>query len=186
MLKIACHDAATGEKPLWYCYPLIPFARTQSKTIKEQYEAGCRKFDIRIKYHNGAWRCAHGWMFTKRTAWSILSEINSFPERCHVSITYEGKHSDEFLEEVHKIKRNFTHIIYGGVALKYGKDTKGLIVKYEFIEPSDQEYEGAVQGFLPLDGTNWQTYLPIPWLWDRLYTRPHTFSTETYKYVDFL
>lgn len=188
MLKIATHNSATGEKPIWYCYPLIPFARTQSKTIKEQYEAGCRSFDIRIKYHNGVWRCAHGIMFTKRTAWSILSEINSFPERCLVSITYEGRghHAEEFMQEVNKIKRNFSWIIYGPIAIKYGKDSEGLKVDYETLEPAEPGYEGGSQGFLPLNGRTWHTYLPIPWLWDKLYTHPHSFNRETYTYVDFL
>lgn len=188
MLKIATHDSATGETPMWYCWPIVPFARTQSKTIKEQYDAGCRNFDIRIKYHNNAWRCAHGIMFTKRTAWSILSEINSFPERCHVSITYEGKgnHVEEFIEEVHKIKRNFQWILWGGIALKYGKDAKGVNVKYEYLEKAEPGYEGGKQGFLPLDGRTWHIYLPIPWLWDKLYKRPHIFNEQTYTYVDFL
>jgi hypothetical protein len=47
---IATHNSATGEKPAnilsWF---LIPFCRTQSKTIKEQYEAGCRLFDLRVR-----------------------------------------------------------------------------------------------------------------------------------------
>ena len=53
MEKIATHDSATGEKGMWYCIPLIPFAKTQSKTLKEQYDAGCRFFDLRVKIHRG-------------------------------------------------------------------------------------------------------------------------------------
>ena len=48
MNKIATHDSATGEKGRGFLSFLVtPFAKTQSKTIKEQYDAGCRSFDIR-------------------------------------------------------------------------------------------------------------------------------------------
>ena len=50
-MKIATHDSATGERGQGFLSWLVtPFAKTQSKTIKEQYEAGCRMFDIRIKH----------------------------------------------------------------------------------------------------------------------------------------
>lgn len=188
MKKIATHDSASGEKGLWYCIPLIPFARTQSKTIKEQYEAGCRQFDIRVKYHAGEWRCAHGWFFTKKTAYEIFAELDSFDEPVQVAITYEGRggHKKEFMDFVNIIKKNYTNIIYGGIALKYGSQSTGVKVKYELLEKSECGFEGGVQGFLPLDGRSWHTYLPIPWLWDRLYKRPHDFNEEKFIYVDFL
>lgn len=187
MLKIACHDAASGEKPInLISWLMIPFARTQSKTIKEQYEAGCRSFDIRIRQYKGEWHCAHGLFVTKRTAFDILTEIASFDERCQVCITYEGRNNDEFIEYAHKIKSVLPKIIWGGIALKYGKDSKGVNVKYQYLERAEPCYEGGIQGFLPLDGRTWHIYLPIPWLWDRLYKRPHVFNEETYTYVDFL
>ena len=27
---------------------------------------------------------------------------------------------------------------------------------------------------------------PVPWLWDRIYHRPHTFNTDKFTFVDFL
>ena len=89
MEKIATHDSATGEKGMWYCIPLIPFAKTQSKTLKEQYDAGCRFFDLRVKIHRGQWKCAHGIWITKRTAEDIFKELNSY-KGINVVITYEG------------------------------------------------------------------------------------------------
>ena len=80
MLKIATHDSATGEKGMWYCIPLIPFAKTQSKTLQEQYNAGCRLFDIRVKLHRGQWKCAHGIWITKRTAYDIFEQLNTFKD----------------------------------------------------------------------------------------------------------
>lgn len=189
MKKIATHDSATGEKGLWYCLPLVPFAKTQSKTIKEQYEAGCRSFDIRLKHHFGAWRCAHGLWFTKRTAMDILNEINEFPEKCQVCLTYEGTSNNvpDFTHFIGILKTTFTNIIYGSSAIKYGKEgMKKFKIKYEILDAPQDGYEGGVQGFLPLDGRSWHTFLPIPWLWDKLYKRPHQFNEEKFTYVDFL
>lgn len=43
----------------------------------------------------------------------------------------------------------------------------------------------TVQGFLPLDGRSWHTYLPIPWLFKKIYNDTPTFNNEYYTYVDF-
>ena len=92
MNKIATHDSATGEKGKGFLSFLVsPFSKTQSKTIKEQYDAGCRSFDIRVRRDkDGIFRCAHGLWMGRKSATEILSEINSFPEPCQVCVTYEG------------------------------------------------------------------------------------------------
>ena len=60
-MKIATHDSATGEKGKGLLSIIgTPFARTQSKTIEEQYVAECRMFDIRVKLIKGSFKCAHG------------------------------------------------------------------------------------------------------------------------------
>ena len=188
MLKIATHDSATGEKPTWWSYILIPFARTQSKTIREQYEYGCRSFDIRVRKSFGVWKCAHGPFVTKRTARSILEELNSFNSNIQVCITYEGsgKHNLDFMDEVNKWKNEFKNIIYGPISVKYGEGSSITLVKYGYLDDGDPRYEGGVQGFLALDGRSWHTYLPIPWLWNKLYTKSHVFNSEIFTYVDFL
>lgn len=187
MKKIATHDSATGERSMWYCIPLIPFARTQSKTIKQQYEAGCRSFDIRIRKHRGIWKCAHGLWVSKRDAVSIFRELNQFDDRCQVCITYEGtsKHNNEFLEFVSNIKDTFTRIIYGSIAVKYGS-FEGTAFSYTTLIHSEEGYEGGAQGFIPLNGSTWHSLIPIPWLWDKLCSQPHWFNNNKFIYVDFL
>lgn len=190
MLKIATHDSATGERGNWWSWLFAPFAKTQSKTIKEQYEAGCRVFDIRIRKVCGKWKCTHGPWVTSKTAEDIIQEINNFKDRCSVMIIYEGGYKDNelFIAYVQKLKSLYQHIGYGGVAVKYGKDSTGVKVKYDYILDADKNWIDArcEQGFLPLDGRSWHTYLPIPWLWDRIYKRPHVFNEEYYTFVDFL
>lgn len=189
MLKIATHNSGTGEKPLnFLSWLLIPFARTQSKSIKEQYDAGARMFDIRIKMHKDRWHVAHGLFVTKRTFEDIIEEINSFDDPCYVSITYEGrldtdKSRNIFIDYVKAIQITYSHINWGSVAVKY--TNKDLIVDWEIVIPG-QKWDRGEQGFIPLDGKHWQTYLPIPWLWNLIYTRKHEFNEEYFIYVDFL
>lgn len=189
MNKIATHDSATGEKPAnLLSLLMLPFARTQSKTIREQYEAGCRSFDLRVRMYKGQWHCAHGLFVTERTARDIIAEIASFPDQCQVCITYEGgmSHKDDFLSFAKYLRLRHELIIWGYAAVKYGTDSKGANVKYTKLLEATKAYEGGVQGFLPLDGRSWHTYLPIPWLWDKLYKQPHTFNEKVFTYVDFL
>lgn len=187
-LLIATHDSASGEKAgSLLSWLVIPFARTQSKNIKGQYEAGCRMFDIRIKYINNSWRCAHGLFYTKRYASDILHEINSFKENCYVCLTYEGKLSsitkEDFLLFYSWAKSAFPNIYWGPVAAKYAdNDTK---VDWINLKPAEKWFKNE-QEFLPLDGKHWQTYIPIPWLWNKLYTRKHNFNNEYFLFVDFL
>lgn len=60
-VKIATHDSATGEKGRGFLSFLVtPFAKTQGKTIQEQYDAGCRSFDIRVREHK-TYLCVLWW-----------------------------------------------------------------------------------------------------------------------------
>lgn len=186
MLKIATHNSATGEEGKDFLSWLItPFSKCQSKTIKEQYEAGCRMFDIRFKEVNNTFYCKHGLWTSKRALINILSEINSFKDSCYVSVTYEGKNEEYDLNMVFTEWRNlFKNIKFQYMAVKYGKSSNGVKVSYDFIA-RDYNIE-CKQGFLPLNGKSWHTYLPIPWLWKKLYYNKPKFNKETYLTVDFL
>ena len=190
MLKIATHNSATGEKGNWWSWLFWIFAKTQSKSIKEQYEAGCRLFDIRIRKVLGEWKCAHGPWVTSRDAEEIIKEINNFPERCSMSVTYEGgwDNSDEFIEYVRALKSRYPKIGWGGIAIKKGKESKGVNTQYDYVEHGDPGWIDAPsrQGFLPLDGRSWHTYIPIPWLWKKIYHNNPEFKEDIYTYVDFL
>lgn len=185
MKKIATHDSATGEAGCGLLsYIMTPFTRTQSKTIKEQYEAGCRSFDIRIRKSDGVWKCAHGPWTTKRTAEDIISEIDLFLEPCQVCVVYEGKWDDGFEDFALSLKSRYPNIIWGYIATKFSEGH--TLAKYNILKGSDPGYEGGKQGFLPLDGRSWHTYLPIPWLWKKIYHNHPTFNEDTFTYVDFL
>lgn len=189
MLKIGTHDSATGEKGKGFLSWLVTiFAKTQSKTIKEQYEAGCRMFDIRCKLTKGKWYCAHGLWHTQRTLEDIICELALLEDRCQVLMTYEGgeSHNEEMLDMAIKLRQRFKHIIWGPISVKYGKDSSGLKVKYSIIKEGQKGFENNVQGFLPLDGRSWHTLLPIPWLWKKIYGQTKEFREDVFTFVDFL
>lgn len=189
MLKIATHDSATGEKGKGFLSWLVtPFAKTQSKYIQQQYDAGCRNFDLRIKKVKDVWHCAHGPWRSKRTFSEIARQIAAFPDRCHVCVTYEGpaECNEEIMELYENYRKGLKHIIWGPLAVKYGDGSSATKVKYSTLIEGQPGYAGGEQGFLALDGRSWHTYLPIPWLWNLIYTRKHEFNEDKYIYVDFL
>lgn len=188
MKKIATHDSATGEKGKGFLSWIgTPFARTQSKTIREQYDAGCRMFDIRVKLVNGEWRCAHGLWVSDRLAEDIIKEINGFQDRCYVAMTYEGgsKRKGEFIELSYRLMEEYAHIKWGGISIKYGEGSHLFKVQYDCVHQA-KNWPVCKQGFLPLDGRSWHILLPIPWLWKKVYNDKPEFSVHYYTWVDFL
>lgn len=189
-LKIGTHDSMTGERSMWISIPGIPFARTQSKTIYEQYCAGCRLFDLRTKKVFGKWRGAHGWWYSKKSTEEVLACLNVLSTKSdpiNVSITYEGrlKNAGEFEEVVKGWKEKYGNLRWGPVAAKY-KNDHTLKVEYGNIMEADKDFQGGPQFFLPLDGRTWHIILPIPWLWKQFYFKKVEFNTKEYRIVDFL
>lgn len=189
-LLIGTHNSATGEKGKGILSWLVtPFSKTQSKTIEEQYNAGCTMFDIRFKQDKDkVVICKHGLWSSKRTLESILNQINNYGN-CLVSLTYEGK-SNTLLQHqsligyYEYIKKKYPNITWQYLAIKYGKNSQGIKCRYDILKV-DLPIK-TIQGFLPLDGRSWHTYLPIPWLWKKIYNDTPTFNNEYYTYVDFL
>lgn len=188
-MKIATHDSATGEKGHGILsWLLTPFARTQAKTVREQYEAGCRMFDIRVRKTGRTWRCAHGLWTSERTAGDILEEIDAFPETCYVTLTYEGgvEGADLFHEWAQEVMAESCDTVWGGVAVKYGRNASLMHVEYDYITPYPKDWPKSESKFVKLDGRTWHILLPIPWLWKKIYHDRPLFNIQSFTYVDFL
>lgn len=188
-LKIATHNSATGEESFWLSLPLVPFARTQSKTILQQWASGCNMFDLRAKYAFGKWRAAHGLWFSKKSMEEILYQLNSYAAtgKIYVFLTYEGRvdNAEDFIPQALLWKNKYQNIIWGDICAKY-KD-KGIKVDYsEPLIKGDPKCEGGKQAFLPLNGKTWHTFIPIPWLWKQFYFKHVEFNRDYYQFVDFL
>ncbi len=179
MNKIGTHNSATGEKGRgWLSWLVTPFARCQSKTIREQYNAGCRMFDIRVKRVDGCFRCAHGLWTSEMSACDILDEIDRLGD-CIVILTYEGGLSEhekaKFVECATLMKAAFPNIIWREVCVKKG---------WKCIMPSETK-EKNTKDFATIDKSVTFALCPIPWIWKKL-SRKHTFNENTYSLVDFL
>lgn len=199
-MKIATHDSATGEKGKGLLSIIgSPFARTQSKTIKEQIEAGCRLFDLRIRNTKRGWVCCHGLWQSKKTVDEILSEINSVEGDVYCNITFEDDFVDnktekvtlynvlgqfiksdtteeEFMDKIDSIVKTYSHIKFCDIAVKYPM--------WRVVRRNNSVR--SVSKFLALNGTTWHTYLPIPWLWKKIYYDNPIFTNDYFTYVDFL
>lgn len=200
-MKIATHNSATCNKGKgllsWFA---TPFARCQSKSIKEQYDAGCRWFDIRVKQdtkYDGQFYVCHG-VWRTSTLMEVLQEcFNSVTLGEHVmlDITWEGDVSDWTDAK----KKAFVNSMHAAV------DTTNSFFNeegYEHLKPlwlmsvqgkspfdtffwTSENRPTLVKGFQGLYWFTWRLLLPIPWLWRKIYGQPE-FNDEYYTQVDFL
>ena len=191
MMKIATHNSITGEKGTFLSGLLAPFAKCQSKTLLEQYKAGCRFFDLRIVYYNGAYHGAHGLWRTEHDVLTLLYDLyveaEKHEDKVYIMTTYEGWLDDldksEFLAYCDYMRACYPNFVWGNIYVKYQDDdlkVDWVCIKGGSFLPKNK------QDFIPLDGSTWQTWLPIPWLWNKLYTRKHEFNDKEYVFVDFL
>jgi hypothetical protein len=203
-MKIATHNSGTGYPAFkWYHKLLIPFSKTQSKNISSQLRNKCTYFDIRIKEQHKKdsvvfWNICHGLWRSKTTLSGVLSDISIYlslnlknvkHEDIYIMITYEGKslpiEEEDFINQIKKqidtINSFYPSTIYAKIIL-----TEVNIKKPKwrniYRNPDAPSY---IQGYKNLDGSSWHTYLPIPWLWNKIYG-DHNFNDDVYKFVDFL
>lgn len=179
-MKIATHNSATGEQGRGFISWLVtPFSKCQSKTLIEQYDAGCRYFDLRVRVKLGEWVFAHGLWESKKSAFKLLDELDRHAykcgEKCYISLTYEGD-SECILVFDSIVADRFSWVVVTEVNVK--KPTWRCLITHNSVP--------VKQAFLPLDGSTWHTYLPIPWLWDKIYYNRVNFSNEHFTMVDFL
>ena len=200
-MKIATHNSATCKKGKgllsWFA---TPFARCQSKSIKEQYDAGCRWFDIRVKQdtkYDGQFYVCHG-VWRTSTLMEVLKEcFNSVTLGEHVmlDITWEGDVSDWTDAK----KKAFVNSMHAAV------DTTNSFFndeRHEHLKPlwlmsvqgkspfgtffwTSENRPALVKGFQGLYWFTWRLLLPIPWLWRKIYGQTE-FNDEYYTQVDYL
>ena len=183
MNKIGTHNSATGEKGKGFLSLLVsPFAKCQRKTIEEQYNSGCRLFDLRVKNCSGKLCFAHGLWKSDKNIFQVLEFLDD--HECFVMLTYEGKlktneEVKSFSDAVNILKKAFCKIRWLEISVKYGDNNKWqTIIKAEHSCPNQKN-------FIPLDGSSWHTFIPIPWLWNKLKKRKD-FNEDIFLLVDFL
>lgn len=183
MLKIATHNSGTGEEASNFLSWLItPFAKCQSKTIRDQLVAGCTYLDLRVNKNlilsHGIWHSS----VNLEKALGIVERYSDYHEvPINIMITYEGRLKDEeenpFIEKILEIVKNYPHLNLTCI------NKKKPVWKLIYTGPN---YIGTKCGFVNLDGSTWHTLLPIPWLWKKIYHDNPEFNEEEYLMVDFL
>ena len=143
---------------------LIPFARTQSKSLVGQYQSGSRFFDLRVKQVDGKLYLAHGLWVSKTSLTDALIMLNNCAEGAFskpiISITYEGSLSsgarEKFAENIIRIMHVYKNLHLGSVAVK--KPVWKTLYAHECPRTK--------KGFYEISG--WRCVLPIPFLWHLL------------------
>jgi hypothetical protein len=73
---IATHDSLTAYPvKINFLRPFNFLCKTQDKTLKEQYDAGARSFDLRFAYYAGDWYAAHGAMIYDITIHEVFRAL---------------------------------------------------------------------------------------------------------------
>lgn len=176
-MKIATHNSGTGETCKWWRRFIIPFAKCQTKTLKEQYRAGCRYFDLRVRYKHNIhdWVFAHGFWESEETALELIQDLYfEANEPLYFMLTYEG----HYTEEKEKMIMEFAKWV--GL---YGTITTINIKKPDWITLEVRNNIKHKQCFEALNRFNPRMWIPIPWLWRK---KDVEFNDDYYSMVDFL
>ena len=187
MKKIATHDSATGEKSKNILHALGKvFAQTQTKTIKEQYEAGVRYFDIRV---DKDLTLCHGlWKANKNFADLLIEMRRYVTETVYIRVIIERKYSAEEIECIQKKIRNLVNLYGKHIKLTYIaqkipwrtlKEYRDIPVRMAFLSiPTPKEY-------LTLAHDDWRRYIPIPRILKKI-TPKVEFNEDRFVMVDFV
>ena len=181
MKKIATHNSVTGEKGKGLLSWLVaPFSKCQSKTLEEQYGAGCRYFDIRVfRNKKGQWRCGHGLWTAEESMRQILLLLFFRCPDAYYSITIEKGYNNEVNELIEYLGWYCSTDMLVNLTYIAVKHPQWHIVKQYREVPLIGEY-------MNLDGSSWHTYLPIPWLWKKLFYNKPNFNDAYFVMVDFI
>lgn len=178
-MKIATHNSGTGEKSGGILSAILtPFARCQSKSIMQQYDAGCRYFDFRVRKINGEYAFCHGLWESATTLNEVLLQLGrKGMSKVYVMLTYEGECKDKaaFVDDMLALTKPFGNVIVTTINVK--KPKWECLAKIH-----DVPYRNA---YKVLDGSSWHTYLPIPWLWTKVMQKKE-FNENEFTFVDFL
>lgn len=135
----------------WYLKPFFWMAKCQNKTIEQQYEAGARVFDLRIRFSPYKTTLCHGVFEYDYSIYELLYTLSNFNDRvyCRVILESNSKMGDQELQE--KLFCNFCeylcvafpNIIFFGGNRKY--DWK-VIYNFGIPEPSLDDKYSSVDG----------------------------------------
>ena len=170
MNKIATHNSGTGERSRnWISRLLTPFSCCQKKTLLEQYNDGCRLFDLRV---NKSERLAHGLWESGKDAFDALNELNNVSDgKTYILLTMEGKYDISLHESFHDWRWLFTRLQFVAFCVKKPKwKTIETFITLEW----QKEFSSCT----------WRKWIPFPKLWATL--KKTEFNDNVFTMVDYL
>lgn len=131
--KIGSHDTMTYLKPAaWFLRPFHFVAKCQNLSIEDQYKAGCKMFDIRLKYNKKTrdWDFAHGCMRFKGDSYDrVLSWLNdaAVNEKIYVRMVLEYNRPIKDIDSItqlfaitcSQLRHQYKNLIFFGFNRKY-------------------------------------------------------------------
>lgn len=178
---LASHNSWSYLPPKkWWMRPFSFVAKCQSKNIREQYEAGVRLFDLRIRFDEyDNLIPAHGLMEYDYDVDSLKADLrwlNNQLDVVYVQVVFEMNRPSEwdeisFLNWCMNLRRRYKNILFVGFNRKY--DWKPLL--------NDKQGNLPIAGcFASAPSDKWYSKLNdlCPWLWARLHNNQ---VLEAYK-----
>lgn len=98
---LGSHNSFSYLKPeKWWMRIFNPWAKCQSKTLKEQYEAGVRVFDIRVRWKDNKFFLVHNLMTYKYDPLTLIQDLKKFSDiKVRVCLDMRKEPSTKELEE---------------------------------------------------------------------------------------
>lgn len=186
-MKLATHDSATGERSKNLLHSLFSiFAKTQTKTIKEQYEVGVRYFDLRVDKRLDL---CHGLWKANKNLVDILSELKEYAtEPVYITITIERRYSEQVYRDIlDQIDTLLGYYCKDIITVYIAKKKPWEVLVYYTKVPVVAGYLSVPtpKQYLTLPFKDWRRYIPIP-----KYLKKITPNTEvgenTFLMVDFV
>ena len=166
-MKLASHNSWSYLPPMkWWMRPFAFMAKCQSKTIREQYEAGVRLFDLRVRFNKeGYFILAHGLMeYRLGTLWESLNYLNEKKD-CYVRVLLETSESDTKQEKRFRCWCDSTSFQFDDITFIGGQRKFDWEKVYDF-----KTKEPAMTGFFSsMDGCKLNDLWP--WLWARIHNK---------------
>lgn len=169
---IGTHNSMTFLRPAkWYGWFMIPFARCQRKTITQQWAAGARVFDLRVKFDRcGNSHFAHGLYDCtyRRTPDGVLNTIERlrcfYKEDVYVRLILEDTKAENYQAEYFRKACKLSEAKFPSIHF-FGGNRKGdwaQIVEFDY-KPNLTQYVGSM-----MEDARWyEKFMPFAYAWRR-------------------
>lgn len=183
---VGTHNSATSlPSGGWGSVLVAPFSRCQRLSLEEQYAAGCRDYDFRVRLLRGRWVFAHGLWHSAADVRSTLRTLDAYvdgaerEETMHgrkvaptfFSVTYEGHMErdgvsrDEFGQFVVDLWLELPSLVLTEVMVKH---PAWRVIAYNAETAHEFPKLFKAYDVLTLKPWRWRTLLPVPLLWAAL------------------